>query len=126
MSNFSPSGGNVEKENTRDGFLLHVLGGALLLALLGFVVPRLEAIYRDFGVRLPRAAVNVIRASHLGAYLAPIFVVLLAVDRLVLKGLKRVGDAEWLRFYSKSVTIALAVFILWTLFAMCIPLFILQ
>ncbi|APW58824.1 hypothetical protein BSF38_00228 [Paludisphaera borealis] len=122
MSDFSPSGEKVEKESTRDGFLLHVLGCALLLSLLGFVGPRLYAIYRDFGVPLPRATVNVFRASHLGAYVVPIFVALLAADRLVLKSLKRRGDADWLRFYSKSVWMGLAMLILWTLFALCVPL----
>ncbi|MDR3618390.1 MAG: hypothetical protein P4L85_03495 [Paludisphaera borealis] len=122
MSDFSPSGEKVEKESTRDGFLLHVLGCALLLSLLGFVAPRLYAIYRDFGVPLPRATVNVFRASHLGAYLVPIFVALLAADRLVLKSLKRRGDVEWRRFYTRSVSTGLALLILWTLCAMCIPL----
>jgi type II secretory pathway component PulF len=64
--------------------------------LLWFGVPKVEAIFQDFGVDLPSLTKTFIRASHFAwsypAVLALLLVVLIIVDLLVLKTLARKGN----------------------------------
>lgn len=50
---------------------LPTIGWVILFGFLGFVVPRFEAVFGDFGVDLPRFSVVMIRASHAVSRYAP-------------------------------------------------------
>ncbi len=58
----------------------------LYLALLVFGVPRAEAVFLDFGAPLPRATALIIRLSRGAVALAPVLLLFVAADWLMLSG----------------------------------------
>jgi type II secretory pathway component PulF len=68
---------------------------AILLLVLAFVMPRAEAIFRDFGIPLPRATKLVIDLSHMvGRLSLPVVAVIVLI--LVLAG------PDWLARHAPS------------------------
>jgi hypothetical protein len=98
----------------------------LLLMLLLFVVPRVEVIFQDFGVPLPRVAGLVIRASHLVqihlVVVAPLLVVLLGADWLIRDALFPPGEAGVSRAWSLLMLAAPLILIALVLVALGLPL----
>lgn len=60
---------------------------AILLLLLAFIVPRVEAIFRDFGVPLPRLTEALVRISH--AFQGPFLIVAAALIVIVVSAIER-------------------------------------
>jgi type II secretory pathway component PulF len=70
----------------RTSLRLMIFGWAwgLLLVLLGLVVPRLERIFKDFGVPLPRLTTHLFNGWHRGWIWLPLVFFLVEVYRFVL------------------------------------------
>ena len=55
------------------------------------MVPRIEPIFKDFGIALPHATILVIKASHLLVVVIPIVLAVIAVNLLVAAALVAQG-----------------------------------
>ncbi len=78
--------GSKEKARIRPritGLMAPAFVWALVLALLAFVVPKFEVVFRDFGLDLGWMMLVIVRASHLSLALLGLVVVLLVVDSIV-------------------------------------------
>jgi hypothetical protein len=101
------TGSKAKKEPRRLGLapLVQVISWGLIVVFLCFGLPRLEALFQDFGVDLPGSAKILIKASHFAvsylAILAPLLVVLVALNLYLLHTLARKGDGN--AFHAWSV-----------------------
>jgi type II secretory pathway component PulF len=64
LLDFAANPKTIETDVPRFGLIIDGVLWGLLLVLLAFVVPRVEAIFADFSIPLPRLTTLVIRASH--------------------------------------------------------------
>jgi type II secretory pathway component PulF len=83
----SPASQRAEETPAPFGLIAHCVAWGLFLVLLALVVPKVEAIFLDFGIPLPRPTLLLIRASHLVSWastplvvIPSLLVVLLGVD----------------------------------------------
>ena len=101
----------------------------LFLVILAFVVPRVEVIYADFGIPLPRLTILVIRASHLVNWASPpavaislLLLVLLGADWLMLNAQSERGEEGWSLAWSMFMFASPLLLIGLTLVALVLPL----
>ena len=95
LSDFFPPPTRANGSLTPFRLIAPGIAWGIFLVLLAFIVPRIEAIFEDFGIPLPRHTILVIRASHLVIRASsPVFVVLSLL--LVLLG------ANWLMLIAQS------------------------
>jgi len=66
-----------------NGWVVPAFAWAFVLAILVFVVPRFEVVFKDFGLDLSWMMMLVVRASHLWLAVLGMVVVLLVVDSIV-------------------------------------------
>jgi hypothetical protein len=108
-------------KNTRwrvgSGPIIHGIAWFVCLALLFFVVPRVEAIFKDFGVDLPLLTKVLVKASHLAVkfalLLVPLVVFLMVLDGKVMAALRQRGDdgqaLAWSAFMMAAPLVVVAV-----------------
>jgi type II secretory pathway component PulF len=96
-----------DREGPRPGFaglIAPALAWGLALAILAFVVPRFEVIFKDFGISLSWATMLVVGASRFSLALLGLVVVLLVADSIVRESLARRKDGRaWSQFWSTSM-----------------------
>ena len=102
-----PSSQRAEETPSPFGLIAHCIAWGLFLVLLALIVPRIEAIFLDFGIPLPRLTLLLIRASHLVSWastplvaLPTLLLVLLGVDWLILNIRPERGEAGLARTWS--------------------------
>ncbi len=100
LADIVPSPKKEARGFTRIWGIAHGIAWGLLLLLLGFGVPRVEVIFKDFNVDLPGVTVLVIRASHLVVGFVPLLLVLLGADWFLLDVLSRRGEVRPARAWS--------------------------
>src|SRR5277367_2224945 len=76
--------------------IIHGIVWCFSMAVLFFVVPRVERIFIDFGIDLPWLTKVLVKASHLvvkfALVLVPLLVVLMVLDGRVMASLSRKGE----------------------------------
>ena len=109
--------------------IAHCYVWGLFLVILAFVVPRVEVIYADFGIPLPRLTILVIRASHLVNWASPpavaislLLLVLLGADWLMLNAQSERGEEGWSLAWSMFMFASPLLLIALTLVALVLPL----
>jgi type II secretory pathway component PulF len=127
LSDFLPSARKAAGGSTLFWRLACDIAWGLLLMILLFAVPRVEVIFQDFGIPLPRVTSLVIRASHLvRIYLvvavAPLFVVLLGADWLIRDALFPPSEAGMSRTWSVLMLAVPLLLIAVVLMALGLPL----
>ena len=104
LADISPSPKKATRGFTPTWGIAHGIAWGLLFVLLAFGVPRVEAIFKDFGVDLPGATILVIRASHLVVgffyFLAALLLILLGTAWSLLDALTRRGEVRSARAWS--------------------------
>jgi hypothetical protein len=125
----SPASRRAEETPAPFGLIAHGIAWGLFLVLLGLVVPRIEAIFLDFGIPLPRPTLLLIRASHLVSWastplvaLPTLLLVLLGVDWLILNIRPDPGEAGLARTWSALMLASPLLLIALTLAALVLPL----
>jgi len=121
LLDFSLNRKSAARDKARFRLIVHALAWGLLLALLAFVVPKVEGIFADFNIPVPRFTILVFRTSHFVAVLVPLFVGLLGADWLILKVLREPGDAELARAWSALMFACPLILMALTLMALVPP-----
>jgi len=103
------------------GVIVHGIAWCLALALLAFVVPRIEVILKDFGLSYSWSTKVVIGASHLLVVVVPLVGMLLVVDGVVLSALSHQGDGRMSRAWSVLMLGAPFLATALILAAICVP-----
>jgi len=92
-----------------------------------FVVPRIEAVLKDYAIPLPRFTILAIEASHrvisVGWLLLLLLPFLVVADWFVMHALSRRGDVEKTRFLSMLMIAIPLLMIALTAWALSQPLF---
>jgi type II secretory pathway component PulF len=92
------------------GWIVPAFAWAFVLAILAFVVPKFEVVFRDFGVDLPWMMLLIVRASHLWLALLGMVVVLLVVDSIVRDALSSWKDGRGMALGWSALMIGLPLF----------------
>jgi type II secretory pathway component PulF len=101
--------------------IAHGFTWGLLLALLACVVPKVEAVFADFGVPLPNVTMLVIEASHWLVAAMAMTVSLLIADWFVMNHFARCGDRVGARSWSLLMIATPFVMAVVTLGALVLP-----
>ncbi len=101
--------------------IAHGIAWGLLLVLLAFVVPRMEAKFTDFGIPLPQLTIRVIRVSHQVLALTALILGVLVADGLMWNAQSARGESEWSRAWSLLMLVAPLLGIALTLVALALP-----
>jgi type II secretory pathway component PulF len=125
----SPAQQSAEAAPASFGLIAHCIAWGLFLVLLTVIVPRIEAIFQDFGTPLPRPTRLLIRASHLVIWAAAplvaipsLLLVLLGMDWLILNIRPERGEARLARTWSALMLASPLLLIALTLAALVLPL----
>ena len=129
LSDFFPALKRSKGRLTPFRLITHCYVWGLFLVILAFVVPRVEVIFADFGVPLPRLTILVIRASHLVNWASPpavaislLLLVLLGEDWLMLNAQSERGEEGWSLAWSMLMFASPLLLIGLTLVALVLPL----
>lgn len=125
LADILPSPKKETRGFSRTWGIAHGIAWGLLFVLLSFGVPRVEAIFKDFGIGLPGVTVLVIRASHLVVrlfyVLAPLLVILLGTVWFLLDALTKQGEVRSARAWSVLVFVSPLLLIVLSLVALVLP-----
>jgi type II secretory pathway component PulF len=102
--------------------IVHGVAWGLFLALLAFVVPRVEAIFADFGMPLPRVTTLALRASHHISTVVAIVIAMLTADYVVSKARSVRNDEDLSKAWSALMLALPLALIAVTLGALVLPL----
>ena len=94
------------------GLIASALAWALILAILALVVPRFEAIFKDFGIDLSWSAKWLIRASHLWFVPTVVVAFILLVDYKCREELSKLKEGRGLLVVWSILMIGLPMLIL--------------
>ena len=108
---------------SRFRLIVHCIAWGLLLALLAFVVPRVEANFNDYGVPLPHVTILVIRASHRVVVFASLAVLVLVADGLMRNARSRRSGSGLARAWSVLMLACPLFMIALALVALALPFF---
>jgi hypothetical protein len=128
LSGFVPVPARAEGNLPPFRLIAHCIAWGLFLVLLAFVVPRVEAIFLDFGIPLPRPTLLVIGASHwvmwaLTPVVAiPALLLLLGADWLMLNARSGRAQAGLLQAWSVLMLASPLLLIALTLVGLVLPL----
>jgi hypothetical protein len=103
--------------------IIHGIAWGLFMALLGFGVPRFEAVFADFGVPLSDLSIRVIEASHIVDVLAMLTLILLVADGFVLESFRRRGIVKGSRRWSSLMIATPLLLVALTVVGLVLPLF---
>jgi type II secretory pathway component PulF len=123
LADFSPIAKSAERGVPRFRLIIHAIPWGLLLVLLAFVAPRLEGIFAEFNLPLPRFTILVFQTSHFVPVIVPLLVGLLGADWLIAKVLCEPSDAELYRAWSVLIVALPLILIALTLMSLALPLF---
>ena len=118
-----PADKGFQPRSTQFWLLAHALAWGLCLELFVFGVPRIEAIFKDFAIPLPRAASFVIWAARQAIALLCLILVLIGVDWFVIQSLFKRGEIEVSQTWSTLMFATPVVLIALTLITLSLPLF---
>jgi type II secretory pathway component PulF len=112
-----------QRSLTHVGLLAHGIAWGLFLVLFVFVVPRIEALFTDFGVPLPRVTSLAIQASHRIVALGALTLVVFGTDWLIWNAQSGRGESELTRAWFVLMLAAPLLGIALTLVALAPPFF---
>jgi type II secretory pathway component PulF len=128
LSDYLQTPRRAEGHLTPFRLVAHCYVWGLFLLLLAFLVPRIEAIFADFGVPLPKLTRLVLRASHLVSSESPpvvaitsLLLILLGADWLMLDAQSKRGDEGWAMAWSMLMLASPLLLIALTLVALFLP-----
>jgi hypothetical protein len=128
LSDFFPAPRRAAGRLTPVRLVAHCYVWGLFLLLLAFLVPRIEAIFKDFGVPLPRLTSLVIKASDLVSRESPpvvsvtlLLLILLGTDWLMLDARAKRGDEGRAMAWSMLMFASPLLLIALTLAALFLP-----
>jgi type II secretory pathway component PulF len=109
--------------SSRRRLAAHGIAWGLFFVLLGFGVPRIEAVFTESNMPLPRFTSLVIHTSHLAIVFALLVVDLLVVDWYVLDALSEQGEVSSARAWSALMLATPLLVTGLTLWALALPWF---
>jgi hypothetical protein len=130
MSEFFPAPKRAAGRLTPFRLIAHCYVWGLFLLIMAFVVPRVEGIFADFGVPLPRLTILAIGASHLVLWASSpvvtiplLLLILLGADWLMLNAQSERGEEGWALAWSMLMFACPLLLIALTLVAFVLPFF---
>ncbi len=122
FADFTPIPAKGAARSPRRWLIAHAVAWGAWLIVLTVVERKFEAIFQDFGVDLPGMTVLVIKVGHTGMLLAPLLLIVLGADWVVLNTMDRRGEARGHRAWAIAMLIAPLLLFGATIVALVIPL----